>query len=128
MNFTYIDLLLTDRDIIRFKVQDTVQSSGPKPDGGNFSDEEIAGMLTIEGTVNRTVAALFEALAAIWGHYVDTRIGPRDEKLSQIAERYAKQAKEWRDEYGYGDNATTLATGYVTRQDGYSDNINASES
>ena len=128
MTFTYIGTLVTDLDKIRFKVQDTASGSGPKPTGTNFTDEEINGLLAIEGTVNQTVAALFEALASIWGHYVDTRIGPRDEKLSQIAERYAKQAKEWRDEYGYGDNATTLATGYVTRQDGYSDNINASES
>jgi len=127
MAVSYTDTLLTDRDKIRFKVQDTVENSGPKPNGGNFSDNEIAGMLTIEGTVNRTVAALFEALASIWGHYVDTRIGPRDEKLSQIAERYAKIAQKWRDEYGYGDDATTLSAGYVTRQDGYSDDIDAGQ-
>ena len=125
MTFTYAGTLATDLDEIRFKVQDTVSGSGVKPAGGNFTDEEIAGLLTIEGTVERTVAALYEALAAIWGNYVDTRMGARDEKLSQVADRYWKLAKQWRQDYGYG--ATTLATGFVTRVDGYSDDVDSGE-
>ncbi len=123
MSVTYMDTLLTDRDEIRFKIQDTVSGSGVKPAGGNFTDNEIAAMLTIEGTVERTVAALFEALVAIWGIYADTRIGPRDEKLSQVADRYQKLAKQWRQDYGYG--STTLATGFVTRVDGYSQDVDS---
>ena len=125
MTFTYAGTLATDLDEIRFKVQDTVSGSGVKPAGGNFTDEEIAGLLTIEGTVERTVAALYEALAAIWGVYADTKIGPRDEKLSQVADRYQKIAKQWRQDYGYG--STTLATGFVTRVDGYSDDVDSGE-
>ncbi len=62
-----------------------------------------------ETIVQDVVAALYEALAATWGSYVDTEIGPRDEKLSQVADRYQKLAKQWRKDYGYG--STALATG-----------------
>lgn len=124
MTFTYVGTLATDLDKIRFKIQDTAASpSGIKPAGANFTDEEIAGLLTIEGTVNRTVAALYEALAGVWANYVDTKIGPRDEKLSQVASRYAALAAQWREDYGYA--TVTLATGYVTRQDGYSQDIDS---
>lgn len=125
MTFTYAGTLTTDLDKIRFRVQDTVSGSGPKPNGGNFTDEEINGLLTVEGNVNRTIAALYEALAATWAAYVDTRIGPRDEKLSQVADRYTKIAKQWRDDYGYGTQ--TLSTGFATRVDGYSDDITSGE-
>lgn len=121
MTFTYNGDLADDLDEIRFKIQDTVSGSGPKPSGTNFTDEEINGLLTIEGSVERTLAGLYEALATIWGHYVDTRIGPRDEKLSQVADRYLKLAEKQRKEYGYA--TTTLSTGFVTRVDGYSDDI-----
>lgn len=127
MTFTYDGDLVSDLDKIRFKVQDTVSGSGVKPSGGNFTDEEINGLLTIEGTVNRTVAALYEALHATWANHVDARIGPRDEKLSQKAKNYEKLAAKWRDDYGYGDEATTLVTGFVTRVDGYSDDIDSGE-
>lgn len=125
MTFTYAGTLTTDLDKIRFKIQDTVENSGVKPNGGNFSDEEINGLLDVEGNVNRTVAALYEALATVWANYVDTKIGPRDEKLSQIADRYVKIAKQWRDDYGYGTQ--TLTTGFVTRVDGYSSDITSGE-
>lgn len=125
MTFTYAGTLATDLDFIRFKIGDTVSGSGVKPNSGNFTDEEITGLLAIEGTKERTVAALYETLSIVWANYVDTRIGPRDEKLSQIAARYAAWAKQWRDEYGNG--ATILATGFVTRVDGYSDDITSGE-
>lgn len=126
MTFTYAGTLSTDLDKIRFKIGDTTSGSGPKPSGGNYTDEEIAGLLTLEGSVNRTIAALYENLAAIWAHYVDTQIGPRDEKLSQVANRYWNLAKEWRDEYG--TSTSTLSTGFVTRQDAYSDDIDSGQS
>jgi len=125
MTFTYVETLLTSRDYIRFKIGDTVSSSGPKPNGGNFTDEEIAGLLAIEGTKERTVAAIFETLSGIWAHYVDTKIGPRDEKLSQVSARYAAWAKELRDEFGTA--AATLSTGFVTRVDGYSQDIDSGQ-
>lgn len=125
MTFTYNGDLATDLDEIRFKIQDTVANSGVKPAGGNFTDEEIAGLLTHEGTVERTVAGLYEALAVVWANHVDTSIGPRNEKLSQAADRYQKLATKYRSDYGYG--STVLATGFVTRVDGYSDDIDSGE-
>lgn len=126
MTFTYDTTLATDLALIRFQIQDTAASpSGIKPLGGNFTDEEINAMLAIEGTVNRTIARMYEVLSVAWANYVDTKIGPRDEKLSQVAARYAALAKQWRDDYGYG--ATTLSTGFVTRVDGYSDDITSGE-
>lgn len=125
MTFTYVGTLVTNLDEIRFKIQDTVSGSGPKPSGGNFTDEEIAGLLTTEGNVERTIAALYEALASIWGHYVDSSIGPRNERLSQVADRYQKMATQWRKDYGFG--GTTLVTGFVTRVDGYSDDVDSGE-
>lgn len=126
MTFTYVGTLATDLDKIRFKIQDTVSGTGVKPNGGNFTDEEIAGLLTVEGNnINRTVAALYEALAVVWANYIDTKIGSRDEKLSQIANRYAKLAEDWRNTYGY--SGSTITTGFVTRVDGYSDDITAGE-
>ena len=127
MTFTYAGTLTTNLDYIRFKIGDTAASpSGIKPLGANFTDEEIAGLLAIEGTKERTVAAIYETLSIVWANYVDTKIGPRDEKLSQISARYAAWAKALRDDYGYGA-AATLSTGFVTRVDGYSDDITSGE-
>lgn len=126
MTFTYVGTLATDLDKIRFKIQDTVSGSGVKPSGGNFTDEEIAGLLAVEGNnINRAVAALYEALSVAWANRVDSKMGSRDEKLSQTAARYAKLAEEWRDMYGY--TSSTVAFGFVTPVDGYSDDIDVGE-
>lgn len=110
MAFTYIGDLSTDLDKIRFRIQDTVENSGPKPLNGNFTDEEINGLLTIEGTVGRTEAALYETLESAWANYIDTEIGSRDEKQSQVAKRYAAKAARARKDYGYseGNNIITI--------------------
>lgn len=125
MTFTYAGTLATDLDTIRFQIGDTVENSGVKPNDGNFSDEEINGLLAREGTAERTIAALYENLAAVWARYVNTRIGPRSEELGKVADNYLKLAKQYRDDYGYG--RTTLRTGFVTRVDGYSDDIDSGE-
>lgn len=125
MTFTYLGTLATDLDKIRFKIDDTVSGSGVKPNGGNFTDEEINGLLAIEGTVERTVAALYEKLATVYARYIDTKIGPRDEKLSQIRDSYFQLAKTQRDLYGTG--VSTIRFGFVTRVDGYSDDIDSGE-
>jgi hypothetical protein len=126
MTFTYDVTLATDLAKIRLRIQDTTASpSGIKPLGANFTDEEINSIYASEGTIPRTVAAMYEILAVAWANYVDTKIGPRDEKLSQVAARYAALAKQWRDEYGFG--TTVLSVGFVTRVDGYSDDITSGE-
>lgn len=125
MTFTYSGTLASDLDYIRFKIQDTVSGSGIKPNGGNFTDEEIAGLLDIEGTANRTIAALYETLASLYANYVDSRMDVRDEKLSQKAARFSALAKQWRDDYGKATSG--IRTSFVTRVDGYSDNIAGDE-
>lgn len=89
MTFTYVGTLTTDLDRIRFEIQDTVASpSGVKPGGANFTDEEIEGVLTVAGSVSAAIGMLYKALWIAWARYVDTKIGPRDEKLSQVAANY----------------------------------------
>ena len=126
MTFTYDATLATDLAKIRLRIQDTTASPlGIKPLGANFTDEEINSVYASEGTIMRTVAALYEILAVAWANFVDTKIGPRDEKLSQVAARYAALAKEWRDIYGFG--TSTLSVGFVTRVDGYSQDIDSGQ-
>lgn len=125
MAVTYLDTLLTDRDKLRLNIGDTVENSGPKPNGGNFSDNEIAFILTDEGSVGRATARCYEILSTIWAHYADTKIDPRDEKLSQISKQYMAWAKEKRAQYGY--STSTISSGFVTRVDGNSDDIDSGE-
>lgn len=96
MAFTYSDALTTNRDKVRFYIQDTAEDSGPRPSGGNFTDAEIDGLITVEGSWRRAVSAAFETLAAQWSRYADISAGPHRESLSQIAKSYRQQAQEWR--------------------------------
>jgi hypothetical protein len=125
MAFTYTDTLATNRDKIRFYLQDTVENSGPKPSDGNFSDAEIAGLVTAEGSWQKAVAAGYEVLAAAWAGYADWQAGPRRESASQIADRWAALAEEWRDRHGA--SATGAGTRHPTRVDGYSDDVSSEE-
>ncbi len=97
MSFSYNDDLSTDLDYVRFQIGDTIENAGVKPNKSNFSDEELGSLITIEGSKERAVASAFEALASLWARYIDTEIGARDEKLSQVAKRYGDLAKKWRD-------------------------------
>lgn len=121
MAVTYVDTLLTDRDIFRAQLNDTVSGSGPKPSGGNFSDNEIAGILTIEGNVNRAIARGYEILAGAWANKGLSEIGPRKEDLQKVSDAYAKLAKQWRQDYGSATRG--VSTAFATRVDGYSDDI-----
>lgn len=125
MTLTYTGDLATDLDKVRFYIQDTVANSGPKPAGANFTDTELNGLITVEGSWQRAVAGAFEVLAGLWGQYVDIAVGPRRESLSQTAANYAKQAGEWRAKYG--GSASGTGTRQPTRVDGYSDDVAADE-
>lgn len=128
MAFTYTDTLLTDRDVIRFTINDTVSSSGPRPGSGtatNFTDNEIAGILTVEGTANRAIARCYEILAASWARYGLSEIGPRKEDLKAVSKSYADLAKQWRSDYGY--STSTITNGFVTRVDANSNDIDSGE-
>ncbi len=121
MAVTYLGTLATDRDKVRFYVQDTVEDSGPKPSDANFSDAEIDGLITAEGSWERGVAAGFETLAAAWRRYPTFKADGLSLNRSDIAKGYDTQAKEWRRKHGgSGGGAGSRA---VTRVDGYSDDI-----
>lgn len=125
MAFTYT-APTTDRDRVRFYIGDTVSAAGPKPGASsNFTDEELDGVLATEGAWQRAVAGCYEALAALWATYVDTQAGPRRESLSQTGQQYEKLAAEWRAKYGA--SRSSVGTRFMTRVDGYSDDVASDE-
>lgn len=125
MTFTYAGTLATDLDKVRFYIQDVTANSGPKPDGANFTDEELGGLLTLEGSVGRAVAGAYEALAVIWAPKYDFTSEGQSFKRSTPSERFAKLAAEWRAQYGSAGTAATSTS--LTRVDAYSDDIASDE-
>lgn len=125
MTFTYAGTLTTDLDKVRFYIQDTTASSGPKPDGGNFTDEELGGLIAAEGSWGRAVAGAFEALAALWSpRYNFASEGQRFDRAS-VAKQHAEAALTWRKKYGStGSRVGSTAT---TRVDAYSTDIASDE-
>lgn len=127
MTFTYVESLGADKDKVRFWIGDTTPDGGAKPGDENFSDEELNGLIAIEGSWQRAVAGACEALALLWNE-PDIRIGPRSEALSQKTKRYAEQATAWRKLHGYSSGSVGgVGSASVTRVDGYSSDISASE-
>ena len=124
MALTYMGDLSTSLDKVRFYIQDTTASSGPKPGDANFTDAELSGLITAEGSWQKAVAGAFEILASAWSKYADTQVGPRREAFSQIAERYTGLAEDWRVRHG---STGTAGSRHPTRIDGYSDDVSADE-
>ena len=124
MAFTYDDTLSASRDRVRFALQDTAIDAGPKPGGGNLTNGEIDGLVTLEGEWQRAVAAGFEALTAIWTQYADLSEGPHKETLSQVAEGHRKSAALWRARSG---SATPCRVAGIIKVDGYSDDITSDD-
>jgi hypothetical protein len=129
MTFTYLGTLATDRDKVRFYLGDVTASSGPLPADGNFTDEEIDGLVTAEGDWQRAVAAGFERLATSWRKHPSFTADGLKIDRSDIADGFDKQAANWRKEYGTSTTARTGGAGSraVTRVDGYSDDIDNQE-
>lgn len=122
---TYDDSFSTDRDKVRFRVGDTQQNIGPRPDKRNFSDEEIAFALSEEDSrVNGAIAHLFEILANEWAAYalMDKRdVITRDAK--EVAKNYREQAAIWRAKPGGADDAErSQGLISITRGDAWTDN------
>lgn len=119
MSFIYEDSLSTNRDKIRFYIGDTTYESGPKPAGENFTDEELAGLVTIEGSWQRAVAACFETLAANWAQHPNFSADGVSVSQSDTAKHYREQAAAWRRTAGSGALVVS-GIAAVTRIDGYS--------
>jgi hypothetical protein len=125
MTFTYLGTLATDLDKVRFYIGDTTENAGPQPDSSNFTDEELNGIIGIEGSWQRSVAGAFEVLAALYGPQVDITLGPRKEAMSQAQKSYMDQAKEWRSKYGVA--TSSVGSSAMVKVDGYSDDIAADD-
>ena len=126
MAFTYLGTLATSRDKVRFYLQDTAWGAGPLPADGNFTDAEIDGLVTAEGSWQRAVAGGFEALESAWRRYPNFSTDGLSVSRSDIADGYAAKAKEWRTQYGSSaSTATSTRAGSraVTRRDAYSSDI-----
>lgn len=123
MAFTYNAALSSNRDKVRFYINDKVADSGPLPGDVNFTDEELDGVLTMEGdNWQRSVASCYDMLQSAWAIYSDMAVGPRRQSYGQIATKYAWLSKKWRDLYGYTSREGVKAVG-ITRKDGYSDDV-----
>jgi hypothetical protein len=122
---TYVDTTLATvpRDRVRFYINDTVVNQGPRPDGRNFSDAEIAFFLSEEDSrVNGAVARAFEVLASEWSSFaVSEKEGEVDWDTKEVADNYRIQATAWRKKPG-GGSEVELSGGVVTleRTDAYS--------
>jgi len=119
--FTYIGDLSTDLDKVRFYIGDTDAGDGPLPEDANFSDNELDGLITSEGSWQRAVAAGFETMAARWRRYPDFRADGLSLNRTDIADGYAEDAAKWRRRYGGSSGGAGSRA--VTRQDGYSDDV-----
>jgi len=117
---TYTYRTGTDIGKVRLYLGDDTEDSGVRPDGSNFTDEEIDVHLNREGSVERAVAGLLETLAIQYARLVNLTVGPRKEELSRIGQAYAEQAKRFRQMYGGGGGAAAVG---VIRVDGYSDDV-----
>ena len=126
MAFTYEDELAEDRDKVRFNIGDTTKDEGPRPGGSNFTDAEIDGLLSIEDSWERTVAAGFEVLAALWARYTNVTVGPRRESYSYITLSFTRQAKSWRERYGFTTGLGVTAVGII-KKDGYSTDVTSDD-
>ena len=101
MAFTYDDDIATDRDRVRFNINDVELRKGPRPSGGNFSDAEIAAAIEFEASWQRAVAYLFEALSGAWAKEVDANFSDQSYGRATPSAQFAAQAREWRMRYGY---------------------------
>ena len=122
MTFTYLGSLATDLDRVRFHLGDQAQDAGPKPDDENFEDAELTGLITLEGSWQRAVAAGFEFLASVWAKHVSFNAGGMSASQSDIARQYRESAAEWRKKFGTA-NTTSCGSSATTRADGYSDDL-----
>ena len=121
VTITYLGTLATDLDKVRFNLSDTVENAGPRPADANYTDAELNGLISQEGSWQRAVAAGFERLAAEWTRYPSFR---ETQGLSlnrtDIAAGFRDSAGEWRARFGAA--IPVYVAGQITK-DGYSDDV-----
>ena len=120
MAFTYDGTLGTNLGRVRFHLGDVVSGSGPRPADANFTDAEINGLVTVEGSWQRAVAGGLERLAVEWLRYPSFKGDGLTLNRSDIAKGYQTQAASWRKRFGAPTPTYVVGT---IRKDGYSDDI-----
>ena len=120
MAFTYLGTLATDRDLVRFNINDVTDGSGPRPADANFTDAEIDGLITQEGSWQGAVGAGFERLAAEWRRFPSFKADGLSLNRSDIAKGFAEDAQRWRREFPRA--RPVYVAGQIT-VDAYSDDI-----
>lgn len=100
MTFTYSGAPDNDRDRVRFSLRDITEDEGPRPEGGNFSDEEIDALITTEGIWQRAVAAGLESLAVEWALNPTYSADNFSISNSHISMGFTRQAEAWRKRWG----------------------------
>jgi len=131
MTVTYLGDLSTDTDKVRFFIGDKVEDAGPRPSGGNFTDEEIGALVTTEGTWEAAVAAAFETLASEWVIFPSFQADNFAISRSHIAKNFQAQADLWRAGHGLASPAVKYGAPVsrpITRTDAYSDEYDSVES
>lgn len=119
MTFSYD--LSTNTGKVRFEIGDDDNSAdaGVKPNGANFSDEEIGQVLTAEGgSVLKAAARLCEILARRWaGAGENVRIRDYQINTTEKAKYYQALAAELRERAG---DKFISGVAPTARSDGYS--------
>lgn len=108
MSFTYTpgssDATTKFRNRVRRLCGDTVNGNGPRFDGSNFSDEEIAEVISETSATNPYLVAaeLLTILASEWTSVANVTVGPRSEQYGDRAREYRAQAAELQAQAGGG--------------------------
>ena len=104
---------------IRLDIGDTVNGSGVRVDGGNFSDVELMDMYGREGSSQPSASAkACEVLAVEWARKGNTTAGPLRKEYASVSASYRALAKDFRETAGVG-GAATAGAGIMRRADGY---------
>lgn len=120
MAFIYNENEADDLSKVRGQIGDTEEKSGPRPSnsgggGTNFSDAVITSTITQEKTWQRAVANIFERLAAEWAKKASINASGSGQstgiQYNAVAGEFRKQAKLWRDRYGYVEDDATVVEG-----------------
>ena len=88
---------------VRLEIGDTTENAGVRPDGSNFSDEELTHWLTEEDNdVMQTAARACDALASAWSLMADETVGPRKVAYSKVSGNWSERATTLRGAYDSG--------------------------
>lgn len=117
MSFSY--RLTTDLGKTRLAIGDTVDGTGPRPDGTNYSDEEIGVYLTpiiaAGQSYGRAVAQMLRLLANEWTSKASISISDYRVDYNNVAANYRAAAAEWeRSTDASGAQTSGIAVGVMT--------------